>query len=407
MKKKICIYAACDRFNYGDLLFPIILNVLLNRRFRNDYDIKIFGTTKSNLSKFGAICTTPVSQLFKSGYLTNDSVIIIGGGEVLPISWESLHRHLSGFFVEVYHVIRKILQRTPAINNRIQWNEISRRILCTHLKYPFLLSTLHFKPRVKIIYNTIGCRNISLLTTKEKNVFKQELLKTTYLSVRDKKSRQALTEIGIPGADIHLAPDSAIAIAEIFPKNNLKNLINSEETKKFILKNQNAYICFQVSYAVMIKNKALIVEQLEKLYYAKNIPIVLLPIGRANYHWDQRALKVIKRALKIPVIMPINSTVIDIMGFIAFSKIFIGTSLHGNITALAYGVPFIALGQKARAFMQSWGISEKEECASAAEFANKVDSVIAIPMQIRYSKRDELLRLYKKSFGEMIEVIRK
>ena len=25
MKKKICIYSACDRFNYGDLLFPIVL----------------------------------------------------------------------------------------------------------------------------------------------------------------------------------------------------------------------------------------------------------------------------------------------------------------------------------------------------------------------------------------------
>jgi len=65
MKKKICIYSACDRFNYGDLLFPMVLTNLLKQSFGDKYDIEIFGTIRSDLSPYGALKTKPIRQVFR------------------------------------------------------------------------------------------------------------------------------------------------------------------------------------------------------------------------------------------------------------------------------------------------------------------------------------------------------
>ena len=47
-KKKIAVLGAFDRFNYGDLLFPIILEKLLDKN-KNEYDIEFFALVELQL----------------------------------------------------------------------------------------------------------------------------------------------------------------------------------------------------------------------------------------------------------------------------------------------------------------------------------------------------------------------
>src|SRR5699024_2081618 len=54
-------------------------------------------------------------------------------------------------------------------------------------------------------------------------------------------------------------------------------------------------------------------------------------------------------------IMPRN--IYEIMGLIAFSKVYLGTSLHGAITAMSYLVPAIGLNRKVHkleSYMRTW-----------------------------------------------------
>ena len=81
--KKLFILAPNDRFNYGDLLFPHILDFY----FKDIVDELVFcSTTESNLSKFGGIPTCSFHSLYEVN-ATDQNYLIVGGGDSLCISW--------------------------------------------------------------------------------------------------------------------------------------------------------------------------------------------------------------------------------------------------------------------------------------------------------------------------------
>ena len=407
IKKKICIYSASDRFNYGDLLFPIVLTNLLNQSFGDKYDIEVFGTIGSDLSSYGALKTKPVRQIFRPKYLVDGSVLIVGGGHVLPMSWDGINSYLDYWTADVLNIAGKIINRiSPSCSNKLR-NMMSRQMLCPNLRYPFLISNSDFKSNVKVIYNTIGCTGILGLPTGEKDIIRKKLSKTSYISVGERSSLEILNKLDFQDATISLAPDSAIMISEIFAKREILGLALSA-TRDFIQKNSNRYICFQISEAQARGKYSLITEQLQQISREHNMPILLLPIGYAKHHWDQKALELLKKELKVPTIMPSHASVFDIMASIALCRIFIGTSLHGAVTVLSFGVPHLGVGPKdgkLDSFLNTWDIPEQAECASVAEFAQRISSIMDTSLEERTSKREELVRKYRQCFNYIVEAI--
>ena len=56
-------------------------------------------------------------------------------------------------------------------------------------------------------------------------------------------------------------------------------------------------------------------------------------------------------------VLPVSATVYDILYTLASARLFCGTSLHGVVTAMAYGVPFVPLlseDPKLRNNIESW-----------------------------------------------------
>jgi len=407
MKEKICIYSACDRFNYGDLLFPIVLTNLLKPLFGDRYDIEIFGTIKSNLSSFGAMKTKPIRRIFSPNYLVDGSALIIGGGEVLPADWVRIHSDLDCRTLLIANIMKKRGKKFSLSYPEL-YNFMSRYMLCPNIRYPFLLGNSDFKPDVKVIYNTIGCSAMKRLSIKDRQYFKKKLSETQYFSVRDKSSLKVFKELGFQDAKIKLAPDSAIMISEIFAKQKILDLALSA-TRDFIQKNSNRYICFQVCEKQAGKNHFLIAEQLQQISRKYNMPILLLPIGYARNHWDQKPLKRLKKECKVPTIIPSGASVFDIMASIAFSRIFIGTSLHGIITALSFGVPYLGLGpkgEKVDLFLKTWDIPEHPESVPVTGFAQKISSMMAISSEEISSKRDKMVQQYHQCFKDIVDTIK-
>ena len=92
-----------------------------------------------------------------------------------------------------------------------------------------------------------------------------------------------------------------------------------------------------------------------ELYNKTQLPIVLVPIGLALRHEDDIACERLKSCLSIPSCVLNSRTIYDIMYAIANSKLFIGTSLHGNITAMSYDVPNVGFGgQKLDGYLKKW-----------------------------------------------------
>ena len=86
-------------------------------------------------------------------------------------------------------------------------------------------------------------------------------------------------------------------------------------------------------------------EDVKNLSSKLNLEVILCPIGKAARHEDDIVLKEICSFEKsFHYIDPKN--IYDIMFLISISKIYIGTSLHGMITAQSFNVPFVGLNRK-------------------------------------------------------------
>ena len=76
----IILYGAFDRHNYGDLLFPLIMERVINDQFP-EKKVLIAGLINSDLSSYGAKETITIKKALKMS--KNDATLILAGGDVI------------------------------------------------------------------------------------------------------------------------------------------------------------------------------------------------------------------------------------------------------------------------------------------------------------------------------------
>lgn len=96
--KKIAMIGATDRYNYGDLLFPLIVQKELSKRLGKEYSFHNFSTSKSDLSKYGGLLTEEMAHIKNE----NIDVAIVVGGEVLSASWKATYYHIQSNRIKLY-----------------------------------------------------------------------------------------------------------------------------------------------------------------------------------------------------------------------------------------------------------------------------------------------------------------
>jgi len=339
---KVIVIGAIDRHNYGDLLFPILITEYLKRELKEDYkkiQIEYYGSVKSDLSEFGAIKTESSNNLFESK-VTDDTVVIVAGGAVLFATWINIISYLkSDIFFKFISAAYKVVPAHVMEN-------ILGKIFGFKLKKPFIIPKDTFLPATpRITYNAVGSSLISILNSKDRRYLSTKLNEADYLSVRDQKSYDNLKEIGVT-KDFYLSPDYALIMSDFFPIDSLQNMV-TPETLKLINKHEGNYFCFQVGLKYASENYILIAKSLDEIYMNHQIPTLLLPIGTAPGHSNDIALKKIFSTMETNSAEILESSnVYDIMFGIASSRIFAGTSLHGNITATSFNVQNIVLTSK-------------------------------------------------------------
>ena len=73
--------------------------------------------------------------------------------------------------------------------------------------------------------------------------------------------------------------------------------------------------------------------------------------------------------------------VTDLLALIASARLFAGTSLHGNLTALTYGVPRVGLGpgvRKLDLFLRTWDPTQPNGAAAFSELAARAATALEI-----------------------------
>lgn len=364
--KKFHIVGAFDRHNYGDILFPLIHSRFIRENNKNNASIEInfVSLTASDLTNVGGVKTRPLKELLSSSPSENDTIVMCGG-DILTVDWVNMIGHLSTR--QVYFLL-KVLKK---ILGSVLSNELVRVMYGQKNKYPYVLSKE--ETDAKIFYTGVGGSGFGLCKNNYIDAIPSKLMKIDSISVRENLTKSYLKEHGV---SCNLVPDTALIMSDLYPLEELAALDwkgKIEHTPLFDISN---YIVFQAARNNVEHRLDEVSDEIRKVLQATGKSILMLPIGRATGHEDQVVLERLYRELSadgLPVAIQNSEHVLHIMSSLAHANAYIGTSLHGAITAYSFGHKVCAFStkevKKLQGYLDAWLIRKDYYTDSGASFA--------------------------------------
>lgn len=393
--EKILIIGAFDRYNYGDLLFPLIIEKQLET-YHRDFQYEFYGLVESDLSREGGKPTLDLKAFYEACNKPDQKVhVMVAGGEALGVTWNSLLASLNKHFQKIHkHHVR--------ITKIINLNRIAKKLLKGKTTLPFVFDKNDFSSVKSVLFNSLGGSGIKPALFERFGFMKAKLQKADYLAVRDTITLENLRQNGV---EAQLFPDSAILMSEFYPLQTLEKSI-TPEVKSYVEKNRGNYVFFQINKKTTMGKEEGIALELDRIYGKGEVEICLCPIGKALNHDDHIALQTVKTRMKSPSTYFDADNIWDIMYLIANSKAYIGTSLHGAITSMSYNVPHVGLVvEKLDAYLSTWGVKGNQQAVGFNQIFDHYKQVIAIEDEKYKESKDRQMAQIKKAFDLMVQTI--
>lgn len=386
MRIPILFYSAADRYNLGDVLYPIITQKALQKLDPN-LTVKNYALTASHQRKIGALNTFNYRSLKRYLNKNDKKIIFVIGGDGINCSKEELYSHGSfwdNFFSKITASHPYILR----VFQKIYWKY--RDKVRKHVPaYPF-----HFKRNAStlVIYNSVGG---SRHFTKAKAQEFEECI--DFCNVRTHHDYDLFKS----NPHFDYAPDIITLISELYP-NPQSHRLNSIPNK---------FIFFQVSNKIFVEQKKEIISALEIIYKNEKIPFVLCPIGLAYKHDDLIALKEISKSISAEHILISKPHILDTITLLSKATLYIGTSLHGSIISMSYGKPYIGVRsiEKVTCYLDTWSIEELKGVNDYQNLPQYVHSILQdsnLPGKILVQKNN-LMKLSYQNLKKILSIIKR
>lgn len=300
-----------DLDNLGDLLFPYVFSRVIEGLARekegSSVEIVLFSPKGS---RAGYFYKDQIESLPLHLFETEDSKkkfdrVFIGGGDIIRDDDWSLHSVYGEPCPDL--TFSKIL--SPTISS-------SRRLVLLSPGAPFQLSG-------------------------ESRVFlRNSFSRLVSAAVRDAGTKEIIEDLCPAGTQLLVLPDIVNLISKCLPR------FEASERAKNILSgavlDSSKYICFQ-GHKDVVGDVRVARDFLRDIELKLGLPIVLLEIGRCL--GDKEFLSSLSHECGYPLVSVCDQRPMDMLdkvAVIANSAGFIGSSLHGNIIAKAYGRPHIS-----------------------------------------------------------------
>lgn len=360
MKPVVALVGAFDRFNFGDLLFPQIVRWGLERR-GVDADYRHFSLRAADLRPRGGVLTEPLTVI-REAAMPPGSVVVVTGGEVLSARWLDAYHGLSG---SGRALASKIAAR---LLGREVMDSLVRRRLAADRPLPWVIDEGDLGQDLPVLYNAVGGAGVSRFPAELRAAAQSRLEKAALVSVRDNDTQRALDGWDV-SRHVQLSPDSGVLVGERYPNDLVKKDTSPALTAATQSLGRN-YLVFQVgrypAWGLLTELEA----ELRRIHTETGLGVLLLPLGQAPGHDDVVPLRRLAGRLRgLPVALMTSPDVSDILAAIAGAELFIGSSLHGNLTASAYGVPGVPFGSrvaKLAAVLHTWGSQGPVEVSDLA-----------------------------------------
>ena len=356
----ISVVGSFDRHNYGDLLFPLIVEEMV-KQSGIGAELAYYATTRASMSAYGSKDAKSIRDLFGKPAAGHE-LVLVAGGEVLPAKWSLIVSYLVGALPA-----RMINRSSSLVGDRLSSLFFSR-LMGSRSSLPFVFAPSDFARPVRVAYNAVGGSHVKDESAYVRAALLSKLREAAYVSVRAQETLDFLRTNGIRG--VKLAPDSAILVSQLYPLERLQGLITSR-VRALCEAYPQGYICVQAGAAYSLQHAEEFRASIERLKRVTGLAVVVFAIGRATGHSDQLSFDIFRSDGQcpsgVPTVISDCDGVFDLMCLIAQSKLYVGTSLHGAITAASYGVPVLALCpsrvNKLQAFLRTWVDSDGYELA--------------------------------------------
>jgi hypothetical protein len=384
------LFGAFDRHNFGDLLFPHLMTALLP-----NHAFEFAGLAVRDLRAVGGHRVKPLAAPAGS----RPAHLIHAGGELLTC--------------DAYQSAVMLLDPAEAASAIARYDHDplaaaawAARQLGTTRHMPYVVGHDAVAPGGCLIFNAVGGVEWGLLTADQREETKAALRQADWLSVRDHVTQAAL---GVDGIEAPLCPDPAVMVAVCFSK-----VIRQHAQQSAVNKMRQAfpqgYLACQLS-ADFADDASLdaLAQGLAQVVAETGLGLVLFCAGAAPWHDDPALLEQLRVRLPPAAARIFPSLHLwDICALIAGSRGVAGSSLHGRIVALAFGLPRVSLippqqgtrPDKRAAFAETWEPQALPRSVLASQIGPAVMQALAVPASVLRANAAELCVAYRQSLAQ-------
>lgn len=383
---KIKLLGPFDRFNYGDLIFPRMVEYAFETISPRTFQFECFSLVAADLRKAGGYRTRSYRDFVHSIRTDDENFIVVAGGQVLDAKWDLLYYYVNPNFVRLNRISKGVLRRLLS----------PQTLLGGVSEFPFCVDTAKFLSKPKVFYNSVGCGGPD-------PALASRLESSEYLAVREPESKEILRSIGI--SNVEVVPDSAVILSDVCEETAF---LNGGVRTEIAGIREDSYIFFQIGEELAPSDLSPVADQLRELARHSKKLIVLCPIGTASGHRDDVPLKRLQEMLLDESRYVHKPTVPEIAFLLSRSSVYIGTSLHGAITSISFGRPYVGLTEvvpKLNAYLSFWGHPELQTGASITNFSEAAKRALEVPASELKDHADEQKKLYYSSAERMVKLI--
>ncbi|MEQ1714758.1 MAG: polysaccharide pyruvyl transferase family protein, partial [Hyphomicrobium sp.] len=305
---KIAHFGGFDAANYGDQLFPLIFA----RRLASHADVVHVSPTGSAPPWADSAGSVSIDVLRRSS--VNIDAIVIGGGNLIYTGVTLLAGYDDGD-------------------------------LGANLAYPSLwlgAAEMAAERGIPLVWNAPGVRREFSPTGAELVSFAVSV--SDFVAVRDASSRDFLRAAGVDSA-IECVVDSGIDVGTLWSATALDEAYRAVFSSRGLDVPHRA-IAVHINERYVTESFVSLARRLDRIVRTLDATPILLALGPC--HGDELfQSKVAEQMATMPVIVGAGARLIDYASCIARAHAYAGSSLHGMITACAFGKPAVVVAVEA------------------------------------------------------------
>jgi hypothetical protein len=393
----VILFGAFDRHNFGDLLFAHVAATMLAPR-----EVVFAGLAARDLTAFGGHRVRAIAALAREwGEAPAD--VVHAGGEILGCdAWQAAVMLL--LRPEEVATVLGLYEHDPAA--RLAW---VRERLGVAGRVAYAVPKALFGRPGRFVYDAVGGTDLAQRDPGFRAEAFARLREADFVGVRDDATGAAVAAAGIAA---RLMPDPAVMVAELFGA-RIRQRGLCGEAAAVSAAFPAGYLAVQ--FAAEFGDDATlaaIAGQLDRVANETGLAIVFFRAGAAPWHDDLGAFRRAGAPMRARWRVFESLDVWDICALIAGSRGYCGSSLHGRILALDFGLPRLSLAAagaaagKLHAFVRTWDAAHPAGVATPGRIADALLPALAAGPDAGRRDALRLAGLYREAFADLRAALR-